>query len=734
MSTISLWRGYANKVEDISLDEFLNRIKYGTWRTEVEKVRAIQDKAKQKIAKGDLPSVTVSGTFPDGERKEANLITHSGYICIDIDNQALEAEQLKNDPYTFAFFRSASGNGAAIIVKVNPEKHKESYRWLSEYYFMQYGLTADDAPKNPASLRFVSFDPDLFINDKAIKSKSKSDKVAKPKSMPYIGTSQELDRVVQEIMDKGLSIAESYEDYRNLGFALAEGYGEQGRGYFHTLCSMSPKYRTNQADKQFDISLKRAKGGGGITVGTFWYMVKNAGITIDYSRKKELMTVAAVGKKSGRQKESVIESLTTINGLDPNEASELVNQIYNRNDIDVSSLAKGGGGNIITSLAEFIEMNHRIRRNAITGRLEESGTEIRAERMNTIYLKAQTFFEHAKIPMDIFERILYSEMIKDFNPFDDYINMNQHRKGSGNIDKIIATISTDTPMAAMFIRKWMLSWFAAMDGHPVRSVLALCGGQNSGKTEWFRRLLPDALKRYYAESKMDAGKDDEILMCQRLIVMDDEMGGKSKQDEKRFKELTSKSIFSLRAPYARHNEDYKRLAVMCGTANDPNIINDSTGNTRILPVTVKKIDHDLYNSVSKDELFMELWRAYQSGEEWQLTRAELDALQEISQQFEVIPFERELISQFFAKPDTTTDYMAVKLTATEIKTEIENYTRQQIRNMTRFGIELKNVLGNSLHGKRNGVMSRYYRVVRLTDAVNPKQIDYETLKRQIAGV
>ena len=138
----------------------------------------------------------------------------------------------------------------------------------------------------------------------------------------------------------------------------------------------------------------------------------------------------------------------------------------------------------------------------------------------------------------------------------------------------------------------------------MRSVLALTGGQNTGKTEWFRRLLPPKIKKYYAESKLDSGKDDELLMCQKLIVMDDEMGGKSKQDEKRFKELTSKQVFSLRAPYARANEDFNRLALLCGTSNDPQIVNDPTGNTRILPIEVDFINHSEYNEIDKEELFM----------------------------------------------------------------------------------------------------------------------------------
>jgi len=233
------------------------------------------------------------------------------------------------------------------------------------------------------------------------------------------------------------------------------------------------------------------------------------------------------------------------------------------------------------------------------------------------------------------------------------------------------------------------------------------GGQNSGKTEWFRRLLPNELKKYYAESKLDNGKDDDILMCQKLIVMDDEMGGKSKQDEKRFKELTSKSVFSLRAPYARYNEDFKRLAVLCGTSNDPQLINDPTGNTRILPIDVISIDHELFNSIDKDELFMEIFRTYQSGEEWKLNKEEFDQLNSVGKDFEQTPFERELILKFFKKPEGSDGY-AEWLTATEIKDAIELNTRQKIMSMKKFGSELRKSIGEPKNKKLNGSVRAYY--------------------------
>jgi predicted P-loop ATPase len=247
-------------------------------------------------------------------------------------------------------------------------------------------------------------------------------------------------------------------------------------------------------------------------------------------------------------------------------------------------------------------------------------------------------------------------------------------------------------------------------------VLTLVGGQNTGKTEWFRRLPPRPLVKYYAESKLDAGKDDDILMCQKLWVMDDEMGGKSKQDEKRFKELTSKSTFSLRAPYGRHNEDYKRLAVLCGTSNEEDIINDPTGNTRILPVRVLSIDHEAYNAIDKDELFMECVRAYESGEEWQLNKSELAALDEMGTDFETTPFERELILSHFSPPRA--GVYSTFMTSTDIKDVIETRTKQKLMSHKRFGMELKRIFGKPVSKRINGFPVKAYEVVKL-DFNNP---------------
>lgn len=694
--------------------DFLNQVKYGKWKNKVEQIRTSELKADRDKIKKTLPGFTISGTFI--ERKEENLIQHSGFICIDIDYFTDKTELLE-DPYTFALFKSASGAGLAVIVKINPEKHKESFRWLQNYYYQSFGIQVDSAPQNVASLRFASFDNELFINEKSRISKTLAEKPRKQHSLPIILPGDIVGEMVMECVNLGHNIAPDYESYVKLAFALADGFGERGREWFFALCSVSEKFDSRHAEKQYNLALKGNKTG--ITVGTLYWMLKQVGIHSPQQSNKPIQ-VATLAKRSGRNPEAVKRQLVEMDGIDPQKASDLVDEVFKRNDISIKS-ASGDPDQLIQALTEWMQQNHPMRVNSITRIIEESGSEVKRERINSIYLRARMFFNTKDITKDLCESFIFSDFISEYNPITEYIEKNLHRKSAGNISMLSSSIRSDTNMKEVFVRKWLLSLIAAYDGHPVRSVLALVGGQNSGKTEWFRRLLPNALRKYYAESKLDAGKDDDMLMCQKLIVMDDEMGGKSKQDEKRFKELTSKAIFSLRAPYGRNNEDFKRLAVLCGTSNDPEVINDPTGNTRILPIEVLSINHEMYNSIDKDELFMEAYRAYESGEEWRLTKDELVELNAVGHDFESTAFERELILKFFTPPEPGkyTEW----LTTTEIKDIIETNTKQKIMGTKKLGAELRNLFGKSKPKKINGSSLYRYEVVRYGNVTTIQNVD-----------
>lgn len=710
MSQISLFNSaFATEpTSTITVKDLIDGIRTGKWKEQVELVRLCETKEQRDIAKRNVPSVTVSGVFT--KRNQQSLLAHSGFICIDIDTEC-DRFALEDDPYTYALFDSVSKQGIAIIVRIDTAHHSESFDWLQRYYFDTYGVVIDSKPRNVVSLRFVSYDPMLTFNADSKQAKHTVRKPKQVKSVPIVYTPDQVSDLVRTVVDRGISIAESYEDYLNLSFALADELGESGRGHFHAIASLSAKYNPDQADRQYTTALKRDASGRKVTIGTFYHMLKQAGITLPKTDGR-IMALAAVGKSEGQTKEQIAELLVTQGGVESPIATRVASSIAERPDVTLATMSTDPE-HLIESLIIFIKTKYPMKRNAITHKIEKhrSGDPIQEEHINDIYLHARSVFNTPNVTKDLINSILFSNQTPTYHPIKEFIDRNRSVQPSGVVDRFISCVRTNTPHASVWIRKWLIGIQAAIDGHPVRSMLVFTGPQYNGKTEFFRRLLPSELKSYYAESKLDRGKDDELLMCQKLIVMDDEMGGKSKQDEKRLKELTSKEMFSLRAPYRKDNMDYKRLAILCGTSNPTEIVTDPTGNTRILPVKVESIDFESINQIDRVELFMEAYHAYVGGESWLLTRDEVSLLNTVSDDFSSISYEKELIQQFFSPYDGSgyCDW----LTATEIKNEIEVNSKQQIRNMGRFGIELRKLLGDPKSRKKGNNVAKCYPVIKL---------------------
>lgn len=295
-----------------------------------------------------------------------------------------------------------------------------------------------------------------------------------------------------------------------------------------------------------------------------------------------------------------------------------------------------------------------------------------------------------------------------------FIDAYKDRNPVGLIDELFSTIETEDDkrlFSRLIGKKWLVGIISSIHGQHSPLMLVLSGDvQGTGKTEFLRRLLPAELKPYYAESKLDAGKDDEILMTQKLLIMDDEMGGKSKKDERRLKELLSRQTFSLREPYGRNNVDLNRLAVLCGTTNDRHILNDPTGNRRILPIHVLSIDHEKYNSLNKIDIFIEAYHLYKSGFNWQLSREEISALGLHGDMFQSYTSEYELINKYY---DLPTNGTCDELTASEIKVHLERMSLQKL-SLDKIGKELQRIGFKQVIKKISGKTKRVYEVLQVT--------------------
>ncbi len=89
---------------------------------------------------------------------------------------------------------------------------------------------------------------------------------------------EDIEKVVTEIEVRSIDIAPNYKEWLELGFALADGLGEQGRGYYHRLSSFYPNYNREETDKQYSQCFNAH--GSGITIGTFFHLAREAGISI----------------------------------------------------------------------------------------------------------------------------------------------------------------------------------------------------------------------------------------------------------------------------------------------------------------------------------------------------------------------------------------------------------------------------------------------------------------------
>jgi predicted P-loop ATPase len=263
--------------------------------------------------------------------------------------------------------------------------------------------------------------------------------------------------------------------------------------------------------------------------------------------------------------------------------------------------------------------------------------------INSIFLDSKAVYKEST--KDLVTSILFSNRIDTYNPLHEFFEQDLHiGDDCPNIALLLSSIDSDTPNADKFITKWLISVVASAYGIHSPLVLIFSGEkQGTGKTHWFRYLLPKELRFLFAESKMDAGKDDEILMTKKLLILDDEYGGKSKKEEKRLKELTSKEFINVREPYGRVSTDLRRLAVFCGTSNETQILSDPTGNRRQIPIHINNINHLLYNQCDKAALWRELYAMFCAGVEYTILKEEIDLLNQSTEAFKHSTPEEDLI-------------------------------------------------------------------------------------------
>ncbi len=446
---------------------------------------------------------------------------------------------------------------------------------------------------------------------------------------------------------------------------------ESGRNYFHSLCQASPKYSHRQAERDYNIALQRS--GTGVSIASVYYIFRQAGISTTSERTEKIKSIV---KLSDNPKEELAK-------LNITDADEFLKPNLKKENTEIDEII------------ELIKLNN-VKFNEITRNFEFNGEEMTDRILANFYTKVWQKIDDGISKDKVFTLIQNKDNSTSYNPIKNWFEHNSHLTTDNEFDKLKNCFEIEQLIYEndgvynfddyldTYLKKWLLGLIGSAYGTYSLMILVIAGEQGIKKTEFFRNLLPKKLRKFYAESNLDEGKDSEILMTKKWLIVDDEFGGKSKKDATKLKRMSSQQTFSIRMPYGRVSEDLLRLAVLGGTSNDAEVINDPTGNRRIIPINLISFDFEAYMAIDKDKLFIELYNEWKADKEaWFLTKREIEYLNKANEKNIEVMSEVELINRHIQNDPTS------KMTNTDVILELQKLHPSFKTNTKRMGQALK---------------------------------------------
>ncbi len=268
----------------------------------------------------------------------------------------------------------------------------------------------------------------------------------------------------------------------------------------------------------------------------------------------------------------------------------------------------------------------------------------------------------------------YVKLIADKNSYSPVCEWIKSKPWDGvkRIKQLQETVQVDGDpwLKNALMYRWLLSAVAAAfqaDGFEGHGCLVFSGAQGTGKTTWFRRLVPNELKLVMVGAMLDpADKDSVTNVISNWIVELGELDATfRKADIARLKSFLPKTSDKLRRPYDRIESEYQRRTVFGASVNDPRYLVDDTGNRRWWTIAVLFINYE--HDIDMQQLWAEVLDHFELGEQYHLTPEENAALTALNADHEAVDPIEEMISAHFDWQDIV---RPMRMSATEVLIEI----------------------------------------------------------------
>ena len=281
---------------------------------------------------------------------------------------------------------------------------------------------------------------------------------------------------------------------------------------------------------------------------------------------------------------------------------------------------------------------------------------------NTLYIDLKKHFDK-EIPRTRFEETIKSNYITVINPLLEFIEANKERHPVGMFERwldcmVLKNKSIDRTLLIKYLKKWYVGMIAQALGYeyPNEFFLTLLSvEQGLGKTTLLRNYtLPKELHGYRKEHSLSFDDDFKVLMSQALLIVDDEMDGRSYEQDKTFKTVLSTKELTMRRKYDRRISTIKRRCSFAGSGNYLFVVREQQ-NRRIIPLEIEKIHFEKLAEIDYTDLFMEAYNllvnefpySYQQDNKQELKHIYADYIQ-----YSDIDL---IFDEYVQKPDTVGD-------------------------------------------------------------------------------
>jgi predicted P-loop ATPase len=281
---------------------------------------------------------------------------------------------------------------------------------------------------------------------------------------------------------------------------------------------------------------------------------------------------------------------------------------------------------------------------------------------NTLYIDMKKHFDKEVSRMR-FEETIKSHYIQTINPIMDFIEANKDRHPVGTFEKwldclVLKNSSIDKAIVLHFFKKWYVGMVAqALDGEfPNEFFLTLLSvEQGIGKTTTLRNYtLPKELQVYMKEHSLSFDDDFKVLMAQALLIVDDEMDGRTYEMDKTFKTVLSTKELTTRRKYDRRISTIKRRCSFAGSGNNLAVVREQH-NRRFLPIEIESIKKEKLSEVDLNDLFMEAYHLFANGFKYSFQHEDLSLLKQLYEDYVQKSDVDLIVDEYLQHPITIAD-------------------------------------------------------------------------------